>query len=395
MKAARMEFNFQNQPMVNRITCPHCKKQIELSEALTNQLQEQATVAAKAEYEKKLEEVKEQIFAESERKTREQFELQMKRIQEDAVEKDSRIKQFIEQITELSKELRQIKKEKDEVKLEMEKKLALEEDKIRLEEKTKAEEEQRLKILEKEKQLKDALRANEEMRRKLQQGSQQTQGEAFELEFEQLLQRQYPNDKIIPVAKGVRGADLIQEVWDGRGNYTGKILWELKNTKTWSEPWVEKLKDDKRAIKADEAVLISAVIPNNMKTAGFRNGIWVTQRDFVFTLADTLRAKLIQMYYVKNSVHAKDEKMEILYTYLSGTEFKNRIEAIIEAFTNMQQEIEKEKRYFVNKWARDEKNIRKVIDSTYGMHGDLKGIIGGALPQIKGLELLESGEESS
>jgi|SRR3989344_771592 len=379
--------------MVNTIVCPHCKKKIEITEALTHELQEQATRVAKEEYEKKLEDAKAHAAHASEKKIKEQFELQLKRAQEDAAESSMRNKQLIEQITQLSRDLRQLKKEKDEVKLEMEKKLALEEDKIRLDAKTKAEEEQRLKILEKEKQLQDALKANEEMRRKLQQGSQQTQGEAFELEFEELLQRQYPNDKITPVAKGTRGADMVQEVWDGRGNYTGKILWELKNTKTWSEPWIEKLRDDKRAIKADEAVIISEALPTNMKTAGFRNNVWVTQRNFVFPLADTLRAKLIQLYYVKNSVLAKDEKMEILYTYLSGTEFKNRVEAIIEAFTNMQKEIEKEKRYFANKWARDEKNLRKVIDNTYGMHGDLKGIIGETLPQIKGLELLESGED--
>ena len=212
------------------------------------------------------------------------------------------------------------------------------------------------------------------------------------MEFENLLQHKYPNDKIIPVKKGVRGGDIIQEVWDGNGNFTGKILWELKNTKTWSEPWIEKLKTDKRSIGADEAILISEVLPSDVKTAGFRKSIWVTERNFVFPLADTIRAKLIQLFYIKNSVKGKDEKMEILYRYLSGTEFKNRVEALVDAFTNMQSEIEKEKRYFSNKWARDEKNIRQVIDNTYGMHCDLKGIIGQSLPQIRGLDEATDGQ---
>jgi hypothetical protein len=276
----------------------------------------------------------------------------------------------------------------------MQKKIAEEQDKIRTEAQKKAEEENHMKILQKDKQLESALKELEDMKRKLEQGSQQMQGEAFELEFEELLQRQYPNDKVTPVGKGIKGGDIIQEVWDARGNYTGKILWELKNTKTWSEPWIDKLKADKRAINAEEAVIISEVMPTNMKNAGFRDGVWVTQRNFVIPLADTLRAKSIQLYYVKNSVQSKDEKMEILYSYLSGTEFKHRVEAIIEAFTRMQDEIEKEKRYFSNKWARDEKNIRQVIDNTYGMHGDLKGIIGAMLPQVRGLDLLESGDES-
>jgi len=131
-----------------------------------------------------------------------------------------------------------------------------------------------------------------------------------------------------------------------------------------------------------------------MKAAGFRNGVWVTERNYAVPLCDTLRAKIIQLYYVRSSVQLKDERMEVLYGYLTGAEFRHRVEAIIEAFTNMQEEIEKEKRYFSNKWARDEKNIRMVIDSTYGMHGDLKGIIGSALTQVKGIDLLlEDGKD--
>jgi len=301
---------------------------------------------------------------------------------------------------EHSKQIRFLKEKDIDREREMQKKLSVEGEKIRLDAQKKAEEEQKFKILEKEKQLQDALKKNEEMGRQLQQGSQQLQGETFELEFENILKHQYPNDKIIPVKKGSKGGDLIQEIWDGNGNYAGKILWELKNTKTWSEAWIEKLKTDKRSINADEAILISEVLPNDMKTAGFRKNVWITQKNFVIPLSDTIRAKLIQLFYIKNSVKGKDEKMEILYRYLSGSEFKNRVEAIIDAFTNMQEEIEKEKRYFSNKWARDEKNIRQVIDNTYGMHGDLKGIVGRILPQIKGLEIpqesklrLEDGEK--
>ncbi len=154
------------------------------------------------------------------------------------------------------------------------------------------------------------------------------------------------------------------------------------------------MKGDKRSINADEAVIISEAMPGNIKVAGFRNGVWVTQRNFVLPLTDSLRVKLIQLVMVKSSLKGKDVKMEALYNYLTGTEFKNRIEAIVEAFTNMQQEVEKEKRYFANKWARDEKNIRQVIDSTYGMHGDLKGILAAAVPQIQGLDVLDDGKEA-
>lgn len=376
------------------LQCPFCGKEIELSKALTKEIEEEALAKLEEKHKKELAQVQEKVLAQSAKRIALEFEDKLKSAQEDLIDKDKRNRQLLEQLTQLTEELRKSKREKDEAKLEMQKTLALEEDKIRTEAQKKAEEEQHLKIAEKDKQLEMALKEVEDMRRKLQQGSQQLQGEAFELEFESLLQRQYPNDKVEPVGKGVRGGDVIQEVWDARGNYCGKILWELKNTKTWSEGWIDKLKNDKRSINADEAVLISVVLPTDMKSAGYRNGVWVTKREFVIPLADTLRAKAIQLYYVKNSVHAKDEKMEILYSYLSGTEFKHRVEAIIEAFTHMQDEIEKEKRYFSNKWARDEKNIRMVIDNTYGMHGDLKGIIGTMLPHIRGIELLEDGTES-
>ena len=372
-----------------QVTCLHCKKTFELSDALASEYKENLIQEISQKHQEELEKVKETSLQESSKKLREEFEVETKRTQKDLEEKDERIKKLLEQMTELTDAMRKEKQEKEEMELTMKKKLLEEEEKIRLDATKKAEEDQHTKMLAKDKQLADTLKELEDARRKLQQGSQQTQGEVFELEFEKLLHEHYPNDKIEEVKKGVRGGDIIQEVWDSRGNMVGKILWELKNTKNWSEGWIDKLKEDQRGISAEEAVLISEIMPDDMKIAGFRKNVWVTQKQFVFALSDTLRAKLIQLFYVRTSVQGKDKKMEVLYSYLSGTEFKHRVEAIVDAFSNMQQEIEKEKRYFANKWSRDEKNIRFVIDNTIGMHGDLKGIIGNSLPQIKELDLLE------
>ena len=374
---------------MDRIICPSCGKEIEISSALSKQVEEEIIANERLKHEKELAEVKIRAVNESTKKLQEEFATKLKDLNETANYKEERIKELLEKREELSQKMHDLKREKEDLKVEMLKQLATEEEKIRNEAQKKAEEEQHGKIAEKDKQLTDALKELEDMRRKLQQGSQQTQGEAFELEFENLLHLTFPNDKISPVGKGVRGADIVQEVWDSKGNYNGKILWELKNTKTWQEGWIEKLKSDKRTMNAQEAVIITEVLPLAMTVAGYHNGIWVTNRNFVITLASTLRAKLIEVYYAKQSVQAKDGKMELMYTYLSGTEFKHRIEAIVEAFTNMQNEIEKERRYFMNKWSRDEKNIRMVIDNTYGMHGDLKAIIGRTLPQIKGLDEIE------
>ena len=378
---------------MDTIACPHCGKHFELTEAIKHRFEEDVTLRLREEHKKELLDERRRAQETSEKKFKEDFGHKIERMEGDVREKDERNKKLLEELSKLTDELRQSKKEKDEAAYEMKKTLAEEEGKIRIDAQKKAEEEHRMKLLEKDKQLEGALKEANDLRRKLEQGSQQLQGEAFELSFETALTTQYVHDKIVPVGKGIKGGDIIQEVWDARGNYVGKILWELKNTKTWGPSWIDKLKTDKRSINAEEAVLITEVLPPDMKIAGFKDSVWVTKQEFVIPLADTLRAKLIQMFYVKNSVQAKDQKMETLYSYLSGIEFRNRVEAIIEAFTSMQQEIEKEKRYFSNKWARDEKNIRQVIDNTFGMHGDFKGIIGAGLPHIKGIDMLGDGNE--
>lgn len=378
---------------MNTITCPHCGKEVEISQAIKHQIESEALTELDEKHKKELELAKKDAIDASTKKLQEQFSLQVKEAKEEAQDKENRIKELLEKLSESADERRALKREKDEVKLEMQKTLALEEEKIRADAQKKAEEEQHLKILEKDKQLQDALKSNEEMRRKLQQGSQQTQGEVFEQEFETLLRTEFPNDLIKEVAKGVRGGDIIQEVWDRNGTKCGTILWELKNTKTWSEPWIEKIKTDQRSIMADYAVIISEATPPSVDSAKYYKNVWVTKRNFVIGLACALRINLIQLAMAKRASEGRREKTDILYSYISSTEFRLRIEAIIEAFTHLQEETEKEKRYFANKWARDEKNIRQVIDSTFGMHGDLKGIIGNVLPQIKGLQELESGND--
>lgn len=380
---------------MNTINCPHCKKPVEISEALKQQFNEQQLAQITARHEKELDEAKKAVLAESTKKIEADFSLQLKQAAKDADEKERRNKDLYEKLEKLMDEKNALKREKEDLKLEMKDTLEKEKYTIQQDAQKKAEEEQHLKLLAKDKQLQDTLKELEDAKRKLQQGSQQTQGEVFELEFEKLLQQEFPHDKIAPVGKGIKGGDIVQEVWDAKGNYNGKILWELKNTKTWTEGWIDKLKNDKRTIKAEEAVLITEVLPKEMQTAGFRNGVWVTKRDFVIGIASALRATLIQLFYVKAAAKGKDEKVEILYNYISGVEFRGRIEAIIEAFTNMQHDIEKEKRYFSSKWAKDEKNIRQVIDNTYGMHGDFKGILGNGMTTIKALEVGEEDEQQS
>lgn len=369
---------------MNTIVCPNCGK--EISEAFKLQIEKDIINREEEKHKLELNAARKEALENAASKIKKEFELQLKQASEDSNALEEQNKKLLEQLTKLTIQLRESKKEKDEAKLEMQKKLLEEEDKIALAERKKAEENQRSKVMELQKQLSDVSKANDDLRRKINQGSQQTQGEAFEAEFEKILKSEFPNDQTNEVAKGTKGGDIIQNVIDRNRNNCGKILWEMKNTKTWSKLWVDKLKRDQRAAVADYAVLVSEALPDKVDSARFYNNIWITKRNFVIGLACALRLNLIQIAMAKRAMEGKKEKSDLLFSYLSGTEFRLRIEAIIDAFTNMQVEIEKEKRYFSNKWARDEKNIRQVIDNTYGMHGDLKGIVGNSLPQIKGLD---------
>jgi len=250
--------------------------------------------------------------------------------------------------SDMGKLLDEIKtlREKDEMReIEMKKKLLESETRIKEDLRSKIEDEHKLKDLENFKKMQDVLKANEELKRKLEQGSQQTQGEVLELTIERKLKEEYPQDEIEEVKKGVRGADVIQKVFDKNGKPCGSIIWESKNAK-WSETWISKLKEDQRQARADLAVLVSVDLPAEIKEKGlgYKNGVWIAGITSFVSLSLSLRFNLINLYHEKENLTSVDEKMKILYKYLTGQEFKLRVEGIVESFTILQEDIEKEKR---------------------------------------------------
>jgi len=366
--------------MKNTIKCPYCHKEFEPTDALKHQIEEQVSTSLEAKHKIDLEEVK--------RKSEEEVSI---RVGKDLDSEKLRNKKLIGQIDELLGEVRKLREKDEDREIEMKKKLMEEEEKIKTDARQKAEDEHKLKDLEKDKKIQDILKANEELTKKLEQGSQQTQGETLELEIESKLRSEFPTDKILEVKKGQRGADVSQEVIDKLGRNCGIILWESKNAE-WSNGWISKLKEDQRQAKADLAVLVSVNLPEGVESFVYRDGIWIVSWKHFIPLSWSLRFNLVSLYHERQASEGKDEKMKILYQYLTGTEFKNRVEGIVDAFSNLQEELEKEKRYFNVKWARQEKEIRKVVDHTHGMYGDLQAVIGKSLPEIKSLEL-ESGKE--
>ncbi len=360
--------------MINTIKCKNCGAEIEISEALTHQIEEEVITSTRIKLQKEMEE-----------KLSVQFENKIQSLEKEKDEERERNKKLSSQLNQLIEETRKLRRNREDLELEMKKKLLEEEEQIRSEVKRKAEEEHHLKDAEKEKLITDLKKALDDMKSKAEQGSQQSQGESLELTLESKLRSEFLQDEISEVKKGVRGADIIQSVVDKLGRNCGTILWESKNAK-WSDSWKTKLKEDQRQSKADLAVLVSVYLPKGIDTFDFQNGVWVCSWTSFLPLALALRFNLVNIYYEKQNATNVDEKMKVLYEYLTGNEFKHRVEGIVEAFGTLQDDIEREKRWFSAKWARQEKEIRKVIDHTHGMYGDLQGVTGRSLPEIKSLE---------
>jgi hypothetical protein len=318
--------------------------------------------------------------------------VELKDLQEQNVEKDRKLAEARKAELDFRKKIRQLEELRENQELEIARKLD-EERKLILERARKeAEEEYRLKLLEKEKQLEDTKKALDEAKRKAHQGSMQTQGEVLELDLESLLKSQFPVDEIEPVPKGIKGADILQKVHDRSGRYCGTIVWESKHTKAWNDCWLSKLKDDQREIKAEIAVLVTEALPKGVETFAQTEGVWITSYALSIPLASVLRTSLIELAQHKASLVGKSEKMEVLYNYLAGPEFRQRIEAIVESFKSMKEDLDQEKRAMMKTWAKREKQIERIVNNTVGMYGDMEGIIGASFPQIKSLELTDGSE---
>ena len=246
-----------------------------------------------------------------------------------------------------------------------------------------------LKLKERDKQIEDLRKSLAEAKRKSEQGSMETQGEALELDLEANLNMHFPHDVISPVPKGIRGADVIQSVHNEAMLDCGSIIWETKNTKAWNAAWIDKLKDDQRAIGANLAVLVSTELPQEVKTFSLLDGVWVASVATYIPLAMSLRQQLLQVTFARSASQGKSEKMEMVYEYLSGDAFRHKVEAIVETFVGMQEQLNKEKRAYARLWKEREKQIERIIENTAGMYGDVRGLIGSAVPEIRALTLEE------
>jgi hypothetical protein len=401
------------------IECPNCKTKINIEDALYMQLQskfdedikKQKDTYAKAQLEL---EKKEQTLKDQEEKFEEKLQdklaLQLKSREKELkvslskeIEKSQQEAQAIlkKELEEKSKEvqefyktkaeLEKVKREKDEVeaktkaKIEKEMYDKLSQEKQKAIQEATSQNDLKLKEAdEKYKQLQDQLKIAQ---RKAEQGSMQTQGEAQELAIEEYLSLKFPLDTIEEIKKGQRGADCLQLVNTNEIANCGKIYYESKRTKDFQKSWIAKFKDDMREKGADVGVLVTSVLPKELDRMGFYEGVWVCSFDEFKGSAALIRNSLIQVSLAKKSQEGKGDKMSLLYKYLTSNEFSMQIEAIVEGFSTMQGDLDKEKRAMAKLWKQREKQLEKVLDSTVGMYGSIKGIAGNAIEDIKVLEL--------
>ena len=355
----------------------------------TSEIQREAERIA----DERIKEREQQIRSEATKKAFETHELALKQLQEEVSEKKNALKQAQANELGLIKQKRDLEEATEALELKVQRTLDEERSKITAHAKSQADEEHRLKIAEREKVISDLQRRLEDAQRTAEQGSQQSQGEILEIDFERQLREAFPLDQIIEISKGVRGGDIRHEVGTKTGRLSGVILYENKRTKSWRDAWIPKLKADMLLIKADIGVLVTEALPSGADLFCSKDEIWITDPKTAIPLIHVLRCLLQEVTIARGHRDGAREKMEVLYAYLTGNEFRQRVSSVIDTFQAMHTDLQAEKRALQKHWCKREKHIDAVIENMAGMVGDVQAISGNALKDIPALEFeTETGE---
>jgi hypothetical protein len=370
------------------IKCPKCGTEIKLTESLAAPLLESTRV----QFEQQLIEQRALITENEARKARRAIAIELDdkdrnliELQEVLKERESKLVEAQKSQADLIRKQRELDDAKREIDLTVEKRVQDSLVEVRDRAKLEIDEELKLKVVEKEQTIVSMQRQIEELKRRAEQGSQQLQGEAQELELESRLRQAFPFDSIDPVPKGEHGVDIVHGIRASHGQQCGMILWEAKRTKKWNDNWLAKIRDDQRAAQAEVAVIVSQALPNGVDSFDLIDGIWVASQRCAIAVGIMLRHWIIEVSVVRQAGEGQKTKMELIYQYLTGQQFRHRIEAIVEKSSDLMADLEKERKSTTRLWAKREEQIRCVIESTAGMYGDLQGIAGRSLKEIEGL----------
>ena len=406
--------------MNNKVTCPQCRTEFPIDQALSAQLDAQIRGELQAEYAEKARKLtddrdqlaqlrkqfeareeqfdqqvreavanqRETIAAKARVEAQQAVAIEIKDRDQQLKSAQGKLKQLEDQELRHLKEKRELEERAEQQEIEIARRIDKERKGIREAALRQAEEQNQLKLAERDQQLAAMSKQIDELKRQAEQGSQQLQGEVQEIALENLLTEQFPCDVIEPVAKGVRGGDVIQHVFDVNGRECGSILWESKRTKTWSDKWLGKAIDDQQEAKASCACIVSAALPEAVPYFGEISGVWIASWPCARSAALALRRVLIESAQARLAADGQHGKMELVYNYLSGPEFRNRVRGLVEPYIEMQADLESEKRAFNRHWNKRQKQLDRAISSTTGLYGDLQGIIGSGLQEIEGIDAL-------
>jgi len=377
-----------------QVVCPECNHRFQLTEGISRQAIERHA----GELERSLAEHKKKLEAQVAAEAKAQFEIERKALNEALSAKDGTLARFRTEELTLRRQLREAEDARKNRDLEYQRKLDAERKKIEEQARTAAGEEVGRREAQWKAQLESAQREAADLKRKLEQGSQQLQGEALELSLEALLKGAFPLDEILPVPKGVNGADLIQRVRSPSGAHSGyvcgTILWEAKQTKGWQPAWLRKLKDQQREIGAELAVIVTAVMPKDAREPFLREAdVWVSRFEAARPLAEALRAMLVEVHRQREANLGRSEKAEVLYNYLCSPQFAQRLKAVYDGITAQRQDLEAEKAAMARIWKKREAQLGRMQDGMLAVVGDLQGLSDSALPELDAVAALPAAGE--
>lgn len=371
--------------MGTEITCPNCGHQFELNESLKNEVEKELR-GKMLDWQKKkeadFENQKNQLLADALKKAAEDTAAKMRSLEEETKMKTQQLQDLQKKELDLMRDKNALEEKQKNLELEIERRFL--EKRKEIEESTIKREQELfdLKTKEFKLQMEQQQKLIEELKRKSEQGSMQLQGESQEILLEEILKESFPFDMIEEVGKGIEGADCIQTIRNNSGIACGKIIYESKRTKAWSNNWIDKLKADKRHTGADIAILVTQTFPKDMDRFGEKDGIWVCGFNEAGGLAHALRSGIIKIHEAQKAQEGKGDKMQMLYDYLTGNEFRGQVEAITEGFMALKQGISRERIQMEKIWKEREKQLEKVLLSTSGMYGSVKGIAGSSVADI-------------
>lgn len=346
-------------------------REAELSEAVTRKVQEK---------------VKE-LESDARRQAAEAITVEMQDLRDQLDGKAKKLAAAEENELKLRKAQRELEEKRKSQELEIARKLDAERKVIEAAASKQALEEHQLKTAEKDKHIADLQKTIAELKRQSEQGSVQAQGEVLELSLEEQLRGAFRGDTIEPVGKGQRGADVIQIVRSATGRECGKLIFEAKRTKAWKDDWIPKLKEDQIAAGADIAIIVTQNLPKGIERFGYRDGVWICDFASALDLSGALRWSLHQVAVVTMAQEDQTGKAGVLYDYVTGTEFRQRVESVLGHFTSMRDDIESEKRALQRQWAKREKHLSSIQQNIAEMFGAFEGIAGNELVATNSLQL--------